>query len=67
MTVHNHPSSHEPALISSRELARIPGISERTLARLTGTGQIPGAIKVGGSRRYHFRKIIAWLDRGATR
>jgi hypothetical protein len=41
-------------------------VSERTIARLTATGQIPGAIKVGGSRRYHFKKIIAWLERGAT-
>ena len=53
-------------MITAGELAELMSVSLRTVTRWTAAGKIPGSIKVGRSRRYHFRKIIAWLERGAT-
>jgi excisionase family DNA binding protein len=57
-----HARNRDSVLITARELARLMTVSERTIARLTSAGKIPGAMKIGGSRRFNKKKIMEWLD-----
>ena len=62
MEKETHARNHDSVLITARELAEITALSLRTIARLTSAGKIPGALKIGGSRRFNKKKIMEWLD-----
>lgn len=49
-----------PMLMSTREAAKILGLSERGLTRLACRGKIPGAFKVGALWRFNRAKLEAY-------
>jgi len=51
-----------PLLLNSRDAAKALAISERTLARLTATGEIPH-LRIGRLLRFDLRDLQAWIDR----
>jgi predicted DNA-binding transcriptional regulator AlpA len=54
-------------LIGKPELATLLGISTRTLDRLRSKGEVPRAVKIGGSVRWRLRDVRVFLDRLPTR
>jgi len=51
-------------LISAETLARWLDLSVRTLWRLRSAGQLPPAIRLGGSVRWRVEEIRAWIAAG---
>ena len=51
-------------LIAAEEVARLMGISERTLWRLLSAGKIPKPLHVGRSARWRLAEVREWIDRG---
>jgi len=49
-------------LLTKREVAQLLRISERTLERLTETGEGPPSLKFGRSRRWLRRDVEQWLE-----
>jgi excisionase family DNA binding protein len=56
------PAAALPLLFTSRETARLLGISERTLWALTRRGEVP-AVRIGRAVRYDRRDLIEYVDR----
>jgi predicted DNA-binding transcriptional regulator AlpA len=52
------------ALINATQLAKLLGISERSLYRLKSTGQLPEPISLGGSVRWNLAQVRIWIDQG---
>ncbi len=55
----------EPLALSGPDAARPIGVSARTFRRLDSTGQVPQALRVGGSKRWSVAELSAWLSAGA--
>lgn len=53
-----------PLLIGVEELARMIGVSERTLWRLVSSGRVPAPVRIGRSTRWRLAEIREWIDRG---
>jgi excisionase family DNA binding protein len=51
-------------LIAAEEVARLMGVSERTLWRLLSAGKIPRPLHVGRSARWRLAEVREWIDRG---
>ena len=54
----------QPLLISADELARLLGISTRTIWRRLSGGEIPKPVRLGKSVRWRLADIEAWIDGG---
>lgn len=70
MTDSNPPvASSEPVLkmITADQLADILNISTRTLWRLRSQGQLPPAIRLGGSVRWSRQVVQAWIEQGCPK
>lgn len=52
----------EPILLRPIEAARLLSISRSRVYELLGRGEIPGAVRIGGSVRIHAPTLRAWLD-----
>lgn len=52
------------ALYCSSDLARLLGLSERTVWRLDSAGNLPQPIRLGRSVRWRVVEIQAWLEQG---
>jgi len=53
--------THEQVLLNVREVARLLHLGERTIWKLSTTGELPSPIRIGRSRRWDRRAIEAWL------
>lgn len=54
----------EPLLIQAEELARMLGVSTRTLWRLLSAGRLPRPVRFGGNTRWRLAEVKAWIARG---
>lgn len=53
-----------PLLIPACELARLLGISKRTLWRLLSAGKLPVPVRLGNSVRWRLDEVEQWISRG---
>lgn len=51
-----------PIFISSKEIARILGISKSGVFQLTQRGEFPVGIRVGRNRRWRLSDVQTWID-----
>lgn len=56
------PDPPEQLLISAPEVAKILGISTRSVWRLRSAGKIVPPIEIGGLVRWKKADILAWID-----
>ncbi|MGA2253574.1 MAG: helix-turn-helix domain-containing protein [Thermoguttaceae bacterium] len=54
----------EPLLITAAELAKLLHVSTRTLWRLRSAGELPEAVRLGGTVRWRFAEIKKWIAGG---
>lgn len=55
----------EPLAISAQQLARMLGLSVRTIRSMDSSGKLPRPIRLNGSVRWVVSEIEAWLPAGA--
>jgi excisionase family DNA binding protein len=48
-------------LLSANEVARLLGVSKRTVHRLNSSGKIPKPVRIGGSVRWRESDIRQWI------
>ncbi len=53
-----------PILITAEELARMMGVSERTLWRLLSGGKLPQPVRIGRNTRWRLAEVTEWIERG---
>jgi excisionase family DNA binding protein len=53
-----------PLLICADEVARMMGVSERTLWRLASAGSVPEPVRIGRNTRWRLAEIREWIERG---
>jgi excisionase family DNA binding protein len=56
--------SATPLLITSEEVARLMGISERTLWRLLSAGKVPVPLRFGRNTRWRRSEVLEWIEKG---
>jgi predicted DNA-binding transcriptional regulator AlpA len=54
-----------PLVTDTRGVARLLGLSERTVRALNSSGRLPRALALGRRRVWRVREIEAWLEAGA--
>jgi excisionase family DNA binding protein len=59
-----HGNKSDPLLIPAKEVARILGISERTVWRHQSSGTIPKPVRIGGNVRWRADEIREWVAAG---
>jgi len=63
-----HPSAEsnvntrEVLLIDATGLAKLLGLSLRTVRRLDCSGKLPRPVRIGGAVRWRVEEVTAWLD-----
>ena len=58
------PPTEHGLLIDGKEAARLLGVSEKTLQRMSREGDMPPVIKIGRAVRWSYPAIKAWVDSG---
>ncbi len=53
--------SNPPLLIPASEVARLLGISKRTLWRLLSVGKLPAPIRLGNNVRWRLDEVEQWI------
>jgi excisionase family DNA binding protein len=53
-----------PLLIRADEVARMMGVSERTLWRLLSAGKVPQPVRIGRSTRWRLAEVRGWIAGG---
>ncbi len=53
-----------PLLIASEEVARLMGISKRTLWRLLDAGKVPQPVRIGRNTRWRLSEVSGWIEKG---
>ena len=56
--------SREPLLVDMAGLSRLLARSEASLYRDDSAGRIPAGRKLGGSKRWVYAEIVAWVEAG---
>ena len=57
-------SDPPPLLVSIGELSRLLRRSEASLHRDEAAGRLPAALRIGGSKRWRYAEIVAWVEAG---
>jgi prophage regulatory protein len=52
----------EALLIDATGLARLLGLSLRTVRRLDCSGKLPRPVRIGGAVRWRVEEVTAWLE-----
>jgi excisionase family DNA binding protein len=52
----------EDTLLTTDELAELLKCDRRTVRRLELSGEVPGGIRIGGSKRWRADDVRCWLD-----
>jgi len=50
-----------PVLLRVRDVSRMLGLHQRTVWRLSASGELPRPISVGGSTRWVRSEILSWI------
>jgi prophage regulatory protein len=58
------PTSNPPLLIPASEVARLLGISKRTLWRLLSAGKLPAPVRLGNNVRWRLDEVEQWISQG---
>jgi len=58
----DNTGANMPLVLKVHEVARLLNVSERTVWRLTSTGEFPAPIQLGRSRRWSRKAIVDFLD-----
>ena len=58
------PTSNPPLLIPASEVARLLGISKRTLWRLLSAGKLPAPVRLGNNVRWRLDEVEQWITQG---
>lgn len=53
-----------PLLIDVEELAALLGRSTASLARDDAAGRLPTPVRIGGSKKWRFEELTAWVAAG---
>jgi prophage regulatory protein len=53
-----------PILLSAAGVARLLGLSSRTVARMNSSGGLPRPLRLGRSVRWRHQEIEAWIKAG---
>ncbi|APW58644.1 helix-turn-helix transcriptional regulator [Paludisphaera borealis] len=53
-----------PLLICAVDVARMMGVSERTLWRLVSAGRVPTPLRIGRNTRWRAGEVRDWIERG---
>lgn len=53
-----------PILIRADEVARLMGVSERTLWRLLSAGKVPKPLRIGRNTRWRLAEVRDWIAGG---
>ena len=53
-----------PLLIPAGEVARLLGISKRTLWRLLSAGKLPAPVRLGNNVRWRLDEVQQWISQG---
>jgi len=53
-----------PQLIRAEDVARMMGVSERTLWRLLSAGKVPQPVRIGRSTRWRLAEVRQWIEGG---
>lgn len=56
-----------PQLLDVREVAKQLSISTRQVYSLVARGVLPSPVRIGGSTRWRFDEITAWIEAGCPR
>ena len=57
----------EPLLIAADDVARMMGVSPRTVWRLLSSGQLIAPLRLGGNTRWRRAEVIEWIAKGCPR
>ena len=57
----------EPLLLTVAGVARLLGVSARTVRRLVGAGRLIAPVKLGGSVRWRADELRKWIASGCPR
>lgn len=57
-------TNSEAVLMRDDDLAKLLGVSKRTIWRMLSAGLIPSPIRLGGSTRWRLAEILDWIARG---
>ena len=63
MSVDTQPIEH-PLLVDIRELSRLLKRSVASLCRDDAQGRLPEALRIGGSKRWRYAEVVAWVEAG---
>ncbi len=63
-TTRTHTDPDAPELLNVNQAASLLNISRRQVERLISTGNLPGAVKIGGCRRIHEPTLKRWIEAG---
>ena len=53
-----------PLLVRADEVARMMGVSERTLWRLASAGRVPQPVRIGRNTRWRRAEVADWIAKG---
>jgi predicted DNA-binding transcriptional regulator AlpA len=63
-----NPEGIVPVLLTIAEMAKLCGIGERSLWRLSRSGGAPRPVKIGSTTvRYRRDEYLAWIEAGCPR
>jgi excisionase family DNA binding protein len=62
-----HSDEYWPSLLSIALLAKLLGVSKRTVHRWNSSEEIPRAVFLGGTPRWRYEEIVAWTTSGCPR
>lgn len=55
---------NQPLLVTSKQVASLLGICERTLWGMQNEGRMPEPIRIGRSVKWRYDEIVAWVAAG---
>jgi hypothetical protein len=58
------PAPLAPLLVGIGELSRLLSRSVASLERDAAAGRLPAALRIGGSKRWNYSEIVAWVEAG---
>ena len=58
------PNMTAPILLPVGEVAKMLGLSERTVYRLSDAGNMPAPVKLGADVRWRTKELETWIEDG---
>lgn len=64
MSLASHANETDRILVPAKTVARMLGVSERTIWRMVSAGKLMSPIKVSGNTRWRRQEIEDWISSG---